>query len=63
VPIGFIGLVTKTTPDIVTSEGIKDLEFIDEVKAANVASKLLQIVGIKAQVVLVHEGDQAPAEA
>jgi 5'-nucleotidase len=61
VPIGFIGVVTKTTPTIVTSEGIKDLEFIDEVKAANVASKLLQIVGVKAQVVLVHEGDQVTA--
>lgn len=61
VPIGFIGLVTKTTPTIVTSEGIKDLEFVDEVKAANVASKLLQIVGVKAQVVLVHEGDQVTA--
>lgn len=58
VPIGFIGLVTQTTPGIVTSEGIKDLEFIDEVKAANVASKLLKLVGVKAQVVLVHEGDQ-----
>ncbi|MFC7645491.1 5'-nucleotidase C-terminal domain-containing protein [Streptosporangium lutulentum] len=61
VPIGFIGLVTQTTPNIVTSEGIKDLEFTDEVKAANVASKLLQIVGVKAQVVLVHEGDQVAA--
>ncbi|MBB2909229.1 5'-nucleotidase [Streptosporangium becharense] len=58
VPIGFIGLVTQSTPGIVTSEGIKDLEFIDEVKAANVASKLLKIVGVRAQVVLVHEGDQ-----
>ncbi|MEV6866940.1 bifunctional metallophosphatase/5'-nucleotidase [Streptosporangium subroseum] len=61
VPIGFIGLVTQTTPTIVTSAGIKDLEFVDEVKAANVASKLLQIVGVKAQVVLVHEGDQVAA--
>ncbi|SDG47862.1 5'-nucleotidase [Sinosporangium album] len=58
VPIGFIGLVTKSTPSIVTSEGIKDLRFIDEVKAANVASRLLKLVGVKAQVVLVHEGDQ-----
>ncbi|TDC00609.1 bifunctional metallophosphatase/5'-nucleotidase [Nonomuraea longispora] len=58
VPIGFIGLVTKTTPGIVSSEGIKDLTFADEVKAANVASKLLKLVGVKAQVVLVHEGDQ-----
>lgn len=58
VPIGFIGLVTQTTPGIVTAEGIKDLKFVDEVKAANVASKLLKLFGVKAQVVLVHEGDQ-----
>ncbi|MEV7005269.1 bifunctional metallophosphatase/5'-nucleotidase [Streptosporangium sp. NPDC051022] len=61
VPVGFIGLVTQTTPNIVTSAGIKDLEFIDEVKAANVASRLLKLVGVKAQVVLVHEGDQVTA--
>ncbi|MDX3105592.1 bifunctional metallophosphatase/5'-nucleotidase [Nonomuraea angiospora] len=61
VPIGFIGLVTQTTPNIVTAEGIKDLKFVDEVKAANVASKLLKLVGVKAQVVLVHEGDQVNA--
>ncbi|NRQ31463.1 bifunctional metallophosphatase/5'-nucleotidase [Nonomuraea sp. NN258] len=61
VPIGFIGLVTQTTPNIVTSEGIKDLKFVDEVKAANVASKLLKLVGVKAQVVLMHEGDQVTA--
>ncbi|MEO3876612.1 bifunctional metallophosphatase/5'-nucleotidase [Nonomuraea sp. B12E4] len=60
-PIGFIGLVTQTTPSIVTGEGIKDLKFVDEVKAANVASKLLKLLGVRAQVVLVHEGDQAPA--
>ncbi len=61
VPIGFIGLVTQTTPNIVTAEGIKDLKFVDEVKAANVASELLKLVGVKAQVVLVHEGDQVTA--
>ncbi|MFD1544691.1 bifunctional metallophosphatase/5'-nucleotidase [Nonomuraea guangzhouensis] len=61
VPIGFIGLVTQTTPNIVTAEGIKDLKFVDEVKAANLASKLLKLVGVKAQVVLVHEGDQVTA--
>ncbi|MFF4991236.1 bifunctional metallophosphatase/5'-nucleotidase [Streptosporangium saharense] len=61
VPVGFIGLVTQSTPGIVTSEGIKDLRFVDEVKAANVASKLLRLVGVRAQVVLVHEGDQVTA--
>lgn len=61
VPIGFIGLVTQTTPNIVTADGIKDLKFVDEVKAANLASKILKLFGIKAQVVLVHEGDQVNA--
>ncbi|MEV6158339.1 bifunctional metallophosphatase/5'-nucleotidase [Nonomuraea sp. NPDC052129] len=61
VPIGFIGLVTQTTPNIVTAEGIKNLKFVDEVKAANLASKLLKLVGVKAQVVLMHEGDQVTA--
>ncbi|SEM60188.1 bifunctional metallophosphatase/5'-nucleotidase [Nonomuraea pusilla] len=58
VPIGFIGLVTQTTPNIVTPGGIKDLKFVDEVKAANAASRLLKFLGVKAQVVLMHEGDQ-----
>ncbi|GLW10343.1 bifunctional metallophosphatase/5'-nucleotidase [Microtetraspora sp. NBRC 13810] len=58
VKVGFIGLVTKSTPSIVTSEGIKDLTFVDEVEAANRTSKALKLLGVKAQVVLVHEGDQ-----
>ena len=58
VKIGFIGLVTQTTPSIVTSSGIQGLEFTDEVEAANRVSRLLAAKGVKAQVVLVHEGDQ-----
>jgi 5'-nucleotidase len=58
VKVGFIGLVTKSTPSIVTAEGIKDLTFTDEVEAANRSSKALKLLGVKAQVVLVHEGDQ-----
>ncbi|NAS25384.1 bifunctional metallophosphatase/5'-nucleotidase [Herbidospora sp. NEAU-GS84] len=57
--VAFIGLVTKTTPTIVTASGIAGLEFTDEVAAANETSAYLRDVkGIKAQVVLVHEGDQ-----
>ncbi|GAB1822897.1 bifunctional metallophosphatase/5'-nucleotidase [Herbidospora sp. RD11066] len=57
--VAFIGLVTKTTPSIVTASGIAGLEFTDEVAAANRTSEYLRDVkGIKAQVVLVHEGDQ-----
>ncbi|WP_329095791.1 bifunctional metallophosphatase/5'-nucleotidase [Actinomadura citrea] len=58
VRIGFIGLVTKTTPSIVTAEGIKDLKFQDEVDAANRAARELKRRHVRAMVVLVHEGDQ-----
>ncbi|MBX6384091.1 MAG: bifunctional metallophosphatase/5'-nucleotidase [Microbispora sp.] len=57
VKIGFIGMVTQTTPSIVTAAGIKGLQFTDEVAAANKVSKHLTKLGVKAQVVLVHEGD------
>ncbi|MGI5204660.1 bifunctional metallophosphatase/5'-nucleotidase [Spirillospora sp. CA-108201] len=58
VRVGFIGLVTKTTPSIVTAEGIKDLKFQDEVDAANRAARELKRRHVRAMVVLVHEGDQ-----
>lgn len=58
VKVGFIGLVTRTTPNLVTTSGIKGLEFTDEVRAAGKVSRELTRRGVKAQVVLVHEGDQ-----
>lgn len=63
VKIGFIGLVTKTTPSIVTSSGIAGLRFVDEVEAGNRAAKLLKAAGVKAMVALVHEGDQVTPNA
>jgi 5'-nucleotidase len=61
VPVGFIGVVTKTTPSIVTAEGIKGLTFEDEVAAANRSARELKARGVRAIVLLVHEGDQTPA--
>ncbi|MEU8123172.1 bifunctional metallophosphatase/5'-nucleotidase [Spirillospora sp. NPDC049024] len=58
VRIGFIGVVTKTTPGIVTPQGIKDLKFQDEVEAANRAARELKRRHVRAMVLLVHEGDQ-----
>lgn len=58
VRIGFIGVVTKTTPSIVTAEGIKGLTFDDEVAAANRAARELKRRHVRAMVLLVHEGDQ-----
>jgi 5'-nucleotidase len=58
VNVGFIGLVTQTTPSIVTASGIAGLKFTEEVEAGNRAAKLLRHAGVKAIVALVHEGDQ-----
>ncbi|MFA1537762.1 bifunctional metallophosphatase/5'-nucleotidase [Actinomadura monticuli] len=62
VRVGFIGIVTKTTPSIVTPEGVKDLRFDDEVAAANRAARELKRRHVRAMVLLVHEGDQAKAD-
>jgi 5'-nucleotidase len=57
VRIGFIGAVTETTPSIVTAAGIKGLTFGSVVKSAAFGSALLDLMGVRAQVLLVHEGD------
>ncbi|TDD80024.1 bifunctional metallophosphatase/5'-nucleotidase [Actinomadura rubrisoli] len=61
VKVGFIGVVTKTTPNIVTADGIKGLRFDDEVAAANRAARELKRRGVRAMVLLVHEGDSVKA--
>ncbi|MGR7001225.1 hypothetical protein ACU686_29480 [Yinghuangia aomiensis] len=53
--IGFIGMTLEGTPDVVTAEGVK-ASFEDEVKTANLYTKLLKAVGVKSIVVLLHEG-------
>ena len=58
VKVGFIGLVTQTTPSIVTASGIAGLKFTEEVEAGDRAARLLRLAGVKAIVALVHEGDQ-----
>ncbi|WP_198412563.1 bifunctional metallophosphatase/5'-nucleotidase [Nocardioides mangrovicus] len=54
--IGFIGMTLKGTPDIVTAAGIKGLTFTDEVKTANRLVPKLKRKGVKAIVVLIHQG-------
>jgi 5'-nucleotidase len=58
VPVGVIGVTLKDLPDVVLPSGVAGLRFGDEVRAINRTSKLLQSVGVKAQVVLLHQGDQ-----
>jgi 5'-nucleotidase len=57
VPIGIIGVTLEDLPLVVTPEAIAGLRFGDEVKAVNQSSRLLDLLGIKTQVVLLHQGD------
>jgi 5'-nucleotidase len=53
-----IGVVTDTTPTIVSPNGIADVSFIDEADAVNKYVPQLKAQGIKAIAVLVHEGGE-----
>lgn len=54
--IALIGVVTKSTPTIVSPDGIADVQFIDEADAVNHWTKVLTKMGVKAIGVLIHEG-------
>lgn len=59
VPIGVIGATLKDLPQVVTPEAIRGLKFGDEVEAIDRTAKLLDVLGVKAQVVLLHQGDNS----
>ena len=55
--IGFIGMTLEGTPSIVSPSGIANLQFLDEAATANrYARELRRKHGVKAIVVLLHEG-------
>ena len=56
VPVAFIGLTLKGTPDIVSPAGIAGLEFRDEADTVNALVPELRARGVEAIVVLIHEG-------
>ncbi|MEV4638182.1 bifunctional metallophosphatase/5'-nucleotidase [Actinoplanes sp. NPDC049548] len=60
-PVGFVGLTLEGTPGIVNPAGIKDVRFANEVETANKWGSLLKLFGIKAQVLLIHQGGQQSA--
>ena len=57
--VALIGVVTRTTPTIVSPTGIADVHFIDEADAVNTWVPKLKKMGIQAIGVLVHEGGTA----
>lgn len=62
VPIGVIGATLKDLPSVVTPEAIKGLKFGDEVEAINRTANLLDFLGVKAQIVTMHQGDSTELE-
>lgn len=61
VPIGFIGLTLKGTPSLVDPAGVASVRFADEVQTVNQQAGALNRRGVKAIVVLIHQGgEQSP---
>lgn len=56
VPVGFIGLSLKGTPELVSPTGIRGLRFDDEAETINRLVPELDRQGVHAFVVLIHEG-------
>ena len=57
IKVGFVGMTLEGTPDIVSQAGIRDLDFLDEADTANrYARELRKRHGVRAIVVLLHEG-------
>jgi 5'-nucleotidase len=56
VPVAFIGLTLKDTPNIVMPSGVAGLRFADEAETVNALVPQLQAQGIRAIVLLIHEG-------
>src|SRR5262249_51678549 len=62
--IGFVGVVLRETPSVVTPSGVAGLSFGDEADAVNAAVPKLRQAGADAIVVLIHQGGaQSPGSA
>ncbi len=59
VRVAVIGVVTRTTPTLVSPSGVAGLRFVDEAETVNRQVALLRAQGIEAIVVVMHEGGQA----
>lgn len=57
-PVAFVGAVLKETPSIVTPTGVAGLIFEDEAAAINRYIPELKAQGVRAIVVLIHQGTQ-----
>jgi 5'-nucleotidase len=62
VRVGFIGVVTRTAPEIVSPAGIKGLKFLDEAGTLNRYAAELKRHGVNTIVAVVHEGGRVATD-
>jgi 5'-nucleotidase len=58
IPVAFIGVVLKGTPNIVLPRGVQGLTFRDEADSVNALIPELRAEGVDAIVVLIHQGGE-----
>lgn len=56
VKVGFIGMTLEATDTLVAANGIRGWDFLDEAETANALVPVLRRQGVRAIVVLLHEG-------
>jgi 5'-nucleotidase len=61
VKVGFLGMTLEGAPDIVASPGIQGFKFLDEADTANKYAAELKRRGVKAIVILLHQGGSQTA--
>ena len=57
VPVGYIGEPLQDVPSVTSSDAVKGLKFDEEVSTADRYADLLDRVGVKTIVLLLHQGD------
>ncbi len=56
IKVGFIGMTLEATPSLVSADGIEGWNFLDEAETANALVPVLRDQGVRAIIVLLHEG-------
>ena len=59
IPVAFVGVVLRSTPQIVSPSGVSGYEFRDEAATVNALVPELRAKGVEAIVVLIHEGGRS----
>jgi 5'-nucleotidase len=59
IPVAFVGVALRSTPQVVSPSGVRGYEFRDEAAAVNALVPELRARAVEAIVVLIHEGGRS----